>query len=179
MNKIKASSIKNIETIKNNEWNLLWGVRRSVRYHMRRCRFFDMLHSFSNFVGVFAGTFTVATLLSGINPHVAVLFSLIVVVTSSLDLVYRTSYNARIHNDLARQFIELEKSMVLAAPIVSDDALKAFEARRLEIESGEPPILRTLDKLCYNELAQAMGCMDYYIKIPIWKRLLANFISFS
>lgn len=171
--------IENENAIKDKEWELLWGVRRSVRYHMRRCRFFDMFHSFSNFVGVFAGTGAAVTFLSGLNPHIAVLSSMIVAAMSSLDLVVGTGPKARLHNELAKQFVELEKDMVLAGPIVSEDALKALEARRLEIEAGEPPILRTLDRLCYNELAQAMGCRNSYIKIPFWQRWLANFISFG
>ena len=40
-------------------WSLLFGVRRSVRYHMRRQRFFDRLDQVAALASLVAGSSTV------------------------------------------------------------------------------------------------------------------------
>ena len=50
---------------------------------------------------------------------------------------------------------------------------------RLDIESDEPPVLRTLDVICHNELAKSMGRDDSIYKVGFFKRRLAQFISFD
>ncbi len=45
-------------------WSLLFGVRRSVRYHMRRQRFFDRLDRAAGLASLMAGSSTVVALLA-------------------------------------------------------------------------------------------------------------------
>ena len=171
----------NKEFLMDKEHKLLFGVRRSIRYHMRRCRLFDAIHSFTSFVGVFAGSGAAVTFLYG-HHLMAVTAALVVAFTSSIDLVVGTGPRARLHNELAKRFVQLEKDMVLSERSLSEETLECFTARRLEIEADEPPILRTLDLLCHNELSRAMGLdkeKGGYIEIPALHRFLADFISFG
>ena len=99
--------------------------------------------------------------------------------SAAANLVIGTSQMARLHEELARRFIELEKAIFLDG-LPSADRLRQFTAQRLEIEMEEPPVLRTLDRLCHNELLRAMGYPDTeMVAIPFYQRLFANLISFT
>ena len=51
--------------------------------------------------------------------------------------------------------------------------------RRLEIEAGEPRILRVLDTICYNEMLRAMDHQRRdQIPIGFWQRCFAHFFDF-
>ena len=50
--------------------------------------------------------------------------------------------------------------------------------RRLDIERQEPPVLRVLDTLCYNELVRAMGYGEQ-VRVGFWQRLFANFFDLA
>lgn len=155
---------------------LLFGIRRSVRYHRARERFFDGLGMLVSGLGVLGGSTAIATLLAQLkSPMASLVASAVVTASSALGLVVGTSARARRHSDLARSFVDLERAIVLAREIGGDE-LASFEARRLEIEAGEPPILRTLDLLCHNELARSMGREDAVVEIPRKKKLLAHFV---
>lgn len=159
---------------------LLFGVRRSVRYHDRRIRFYESIHTTANFVGVIFGSAAMASILSAdIGMIYGVVSAAFVAVVSAVDMVIGSPRMARLHDDLKRRFIALETDMV-RDPDSSDQALRAFQARRLEIETEEPSVLRTLDRLCHNELLRAMGYEEAaFIRIPAYQRLLSHLISFE
>lgn len=167
-----------VEDLKSEQYQLLFGIRRSVRYHMRRSRFFDLFHSFTNAIGVIAGSSAVFSALQD-HPHVAAISAALVAVASAIDLVVGTGAMARLHNDLAKKFIQLEKEIILGGN-PTEDNLRRFSTCRLEIEAGEPPILRTLDRLCHNELLRAEGHpLETFVHVPWHQRQLAQFISFE
>ena len=98
--------------------------------------------------------------------------------TISIDLVVGTASAARLHYDLSRQFIELERQMELAARPIDAQSLAKFTAHRLEVEADEPPVLRVLDAMCHNELARAMGYeKKYFVRIWFYQRWLAHFFD--
>jgi hypothetical protein len=154
---------------------LLFGVRRSVRYHRRRERFFDAWGKFTSAVNVIFGSAAVTAIL-GSHPHLGIAAGIVVAVMSTVDLVVGSSTSARNHSDLARRFIELEAKIERAS---ADASLAEFKEGRLEIEGDEPPVLRTLDAICHNELAKSMGRDDQIYKVGFFRRRLAQFISFD
>ena len=169
---------KKTEQVQGDYSALLFGVRRSVRYHMRRCRFFDLFHSTTSVVGVIAGSSAIFAVLSE-HPKLTVAAGAIIAVASAIDLVVGTGAMARLHNDLAKKFIQLEKDIVLAGE-PTEEIVRRFTGRRLEIEAEEPPVLRALDRLCHNELLRAMGYPTAeMVYIPRLHRLFAQFISFE
>jgi hypothetical protein len=160
-------------------WNdLLFSVRRSIRYHSRRCMFFDRLHTITSALGVIFGSATILAVLTEEGRQYAVWAAAIVTVFSALDLVIGTDRSARLHQDLARQFIGLEKRMVNLGDNRTVQDLKDCTGERLDIESDEPPVLRVLDVLCHNELCRSMGHnREHMAKVAWYQRLFAQFID--
>ena len=84
----------------------------------------------------------------------------------------------RLHSDLARDFAALERDMVRVGESPPEPELREFEARRLEIESREPPALRVLDAMCHDELVTASGIDPKERAQPRWyQRWLANIVD--
>ncbi len=158
--------------------DLLFDVRRSIRYHNRRRAFFDRFNLLSSAVSVIFGSATILAVLSatGTKEH-AIWAAAIVTILSTVNLVVGTARMARLHHDLARRFIDLEKAIVTKNDCTPED-VRGFAARRLEIEADEPPPLVVLDAICYNEVARSMGYeKDRFLKIRWYQRLLAQFID--
>jgi len=157
---------------------LLFGVRRSVRYHRRRARFFDMWGKWTNGLNIIFGS-TAAAALVGSRAVLGAIAAGLVAVVSTVDIIIGTSSVARDHTDLARRFIELEREMALAKAH-SEDQLREFTGKRLAIEADEPDIMGMLDVLCHNDLAKAEGQpRDHLYKVGWLKRLLSQIVNFD
>ena len=81
-------------------------------------------------------------------------------VAGAWELVFRTAKTARLHNELGREFIALEKQLVLAGESLPEPRLRELQAARLDIEAREPPALRVLDAMCHDELVTALGIKE-------------------
>ena len=159
-------------------WDLLFGVRRSVRYHARRERFFDGAHNLGALAAAVAGSAAVAALLGELDPALTTAAVAVTAVAGACELVFRTARAARLHNDLARDFIALEKELVVAGEDLPAAELRALEAARLDIEAREPPPLRVLDAMCHDELVTALGIEDAErSNLTWWQRRLAPFVD--
>jgi len=135
---------------------LLFCVRRSVRYHVRRRKFFERFNLAVQALAVIFGSATIYAVLGQLGEAWAIGAAAVVTVTSAVNLVVDTPRLARLHYDLARRFIELEREIV-GADAQDGAALRRWQAQRLEIETEEPPVLHVLNAICHNELARAMG----------------------
>lgn len=154
--------------------DLLFGVRRSIRYHNRRRRFFDRFHKFSTFLSAFFGTATIASVLAKAGPTWTIPFALAVAVFSVIDLVVGTAQAARLHNDLSKRFFELEKAIISLKDPKAEDIAK-LTTQRLDIEADEPPPLKVLDSMCHNELLRAMDYdKSYFFNIKWYQRLFSQ-----
>lgn len=159
---------------------LLFGVRRSVLYHRHRQRHFDNLNRWKTAITLLSGSAAMVTLQTQLHaslPTLPFVASAIVTVISTVELVVGTSTKARLHADLSRRFLELERTMTLIPqPTMAD--LQKYTADRLLTEADEPPILRMLDVLCHNELMRAEGYeWDDLAYVPWYHRLQASFRS--
>jgi len=154
----------------------LFDIRRSVRYHMKRCRFYDSFHDVITALNVMLGVSAIYSLLSNLltTNTIAMIVSFISAM-GVIDLVIGTSRKARVHNDLANKFIDLEQYMLGKG----EESLKRVISKRLEIEKTEPPVLSVLDVICHNEQVLADGYDKKYLQNIGWgQRLLSNFIDF-
>ena len=160
---------------------LLFGVQRSVRYHRRRERFLDRFADWGKVITALAGSATFASIAAELDdPWPRYFAAGLTALLAASDVIFNPSRLARQHNDLARDFIRLERDMVcaqaeaeLTAPVVA-----TFQARRLSIEAKEPPHYRVLNMMCHNELVRALGrdpaqCAD----IGLLRRIVANVID--
>ena len=158
--------------------NLLFSVRRSIRYHTRRRMFFDSLYKWSQALALLSGSATVAIAAAQLsNGVLMVWFAAAVAVFSALNLVFGFAASARLHNDFIVKFSELEKRIILNSDS-SIDSINVFMAERLDIETCEPPTLRILDMICHNELCRAMGCGEETMaKINLMQRWCSQFFD--
>ena len=164
--------------LENEFHNLLFGVRRSIRYHSRRRSFYDRFNLFVNAFSLVMGSATVYGILKDQYQEVAIIAAMFVTIFSAINLVVGSSRQARLHHDLCKRFIDLEKE-ITSCKDRNEDNLALFTGERLDIEAEEPPILHVLNSICHNELARAMGYSEpeHFAKITFLQRLFAPIID--
>ena len=158
--------------------DLLFDVRRSVRYHTRRRHHYDVMHKCVLFVALVFSSATVVTFAGEVSKEwdlwAKSLPAVLVSILAALDLVLGTTTKSWQHADLARQFIDLERQLETRKNESLDILLPEITDKRLQIEATEPPILRVLDTLCHNEMLRAMGHdRDQEVKVNFIQRLFA------
>lgn len=143
----------------------LFDIRRSVRYHRRRQKFFEWSHDMLLWMTALLGTSTASSLFGGWG--LIEVAAALTAVASVSNLVFAPARKARLHSDLARRFIDLER---LAISPDAENRVSEIKAKRLVIEEDEPPIYRVLDTLCYNEVMRSLGYKDDEL-IPVPKHV--------
>ena len=136
-----------LEEYSDDMFALLFAVKKSIRYHDHRVRFFVNLHKLNNVICILGGS-TVVLFLSK-YAHWSILAGGVVVVSSTLDLVFGFSSKAKDHEFLKRRFIELEDKIINST---GSNNYEKFNSERLKIETDEPPKLYALDVVCHNEV---------------------------
>ena len=154
--------------------DLLFGVRRSVRYHMRRQRYFDRVNDFGMIVTFLAGGSTLATVLA-LGHVFQIIAATLTAIVSASHVIFSPARRARDYNAIAQSFVGLEQDIIRAGSDPTDDQLVTLSLKRLEIEAQEPPINRVLDIICHNELCTAIGTHDQRVNVTMVQRWLANF----
>ena len=169
-----------METNLASDWEgLLFDIRRSVRYHNRRRAFFDRLDQTTNVLSLVFGSAAIYGVLSHANANWAVLSAAVVTIFSAVNLVVGSSQRARAHFDFARQYFELERKMIMVLD-VSETVLRDITAERLSVEKNEPPVLKVLDCICYNEQLRAMDYpLDQMVAVGFWQRMLSPVMDFQ
>jgi hypothetical protein len=158
---------------------LLFGVRRSVRYHDRRSAHFDWLHRITNLVTIFLSGIVLLEI-AGDCPLIWVkILGGAGAILGATDLVVGFSRCANAHRDFKRRFIELEIELSVAGADVDK-----IRQKRLAIEAEEPTPYRALDLLCHNELCRAMGYnrqedAAHFYTVPWWVRLTAQWFRWE
>ena len=92
--------------------DLLFGVRRSVRYHMRRQAFFDGVGEFLTLMALIAASTTVLVRVAWPDSVAVLVVASVSVLAQALALTWTPGRRARQHNEIARSFIDLEQKMV-------------------------------------------------------------------
>lgn len=161
------------------QWHgLLFDVRRSRRYHMRREQFFGRFHFAAGFLTAMAGSATFATVLADLP--LGIWLAALTAIFGACELVGQPFSRVLTHRELTREFTLLEKAMQLPAAEVSEAVLRKLQARRLDIEEKEPPTLQVLNVMCHNEEVLASGYGPKYFKKVRWhQRLLASLFDLS
>ena len=90
--------------------DLLFGVRRSIRYHSRRQAFFEGVNRWTNFLLLLFGSGTVALAVQDRASWILGL-GLGVALVSSLKLVFAFAVKATQHAQFVRDFTLLEKRL--------------------------------------------------------------------
>ena len=160
---------------------LLFAVRRSVRYHRHRERFLDRAYQAGAVLTVFFGSATVAAELGELPPRwawVRLLAASLTTLAGSTELVFGPARAARRHDSLAVSFLALEKDLLRFGPSLTPEALVELQSRRLEIEATEPPVYRVLDAICHDELVTALGIdPSQRTNVTRWQRLWRHVVD--
>ena len=164
--------------------NLLFDVRRSVRYHDKREGFFLAVRNTTDFVvfilGSAAALIITQTIFSGWPIWSKAIVPLVAAVCTGITLVLQVGSKAIAHNSLKRRFIALEQKLIAFQRSPKAEQMDEIQMERLSIEKDEPPIKRVLDTICHNELIHAMGSKhrDRIVPISLLQRLFSPFFDF-
>lgn len=142
----------NIARLNNHQYGLLFDVRRSIRYHDRRCAFFTTI----SLLALLAMILVVVLRVMLLSNHVAITsftFVLTFLLFGLLDLYAKGCEH--LHSLLKVKFIQLEATIIEGG--YSQHEWMQHQVKRLNIEQYEPPIYRALDILCHNEVLRATG----------------------
>ena len=158
--------------------NLLFGVRKSIRYHNRRRNFFDSYSQIVSAFSVILGSSTIFSIIKGF-PSAALYLSAALTILSVFNLVIGSARQARIYNDLEKRFISLEKKIITTSKsTLNEEKISELISERLDIEADEPPVKYVLSAICHNDLARSMGYKNNELaKIYFYQRWFAQFID--
>lgn len=173
----KLQETENKDKLEEELFALQFNLGRSIRYHSRRRKFFDFWDKFTTFCSlIFSSTATYGVLST--NETVTLISGAIVTILSSLSLVIGFSNKARDHFDFIKQYSLLERMSTRDS--LSEMLLRKITDEKLSIESTEPPILRVLNEMCWNEEAKAQGIKsECWKKIEWYQRLFSSFFDVS
>ena len=164
--------------------NLLFDVRRSVRYHDKREGFFLAVRNTTDFVvfilGSAAALIITQTIFSDWPIWGKAIVPLTAAVCTGITLVLQVGAKALAHNSLKRRFIALEQKLIACHRNPTAERMDELQMERLSIETDEPPIKRVLDTICHNELIHAMGSdhRDPMLEVSVLQRLFSPFFDF-
>ena len=166
---------ENEDKLEDDLFKLQFNLGRSIRYHSRRRKFFDFWDKFTTFCSlVFSSTATYGVLST--NGKITLISGAFVTIFSSLSLVIGFSNKARDHFDFVKQYSLLERMSI--KEVLSEKLLKQITDEKLSIESTEPPVLRVLNEMCWNEEAKAQGIKpEKWREIKWYQRLLSSFFD--
>lgn len=140
------------------QFDLLFGVVKSVRYHNHRRAHYERLHQLTNVAAIITAGYAFLAVSEVSLPIWTSALGMLSALLAAFDLVIGYSRMADCHRNLSRRFSCLEQDM--GDSDVAEADLKKFTRERLEIEKDEPPIYRALDVLCDAETCRAFGCAD-------------------
>ena len=179
-----SGSIMDFQSVEFRHWELLFDIRRSVRYHDHRRNHYLRIQEYFQFLQLVLGAAAVVQYLgTGTNegglPLILLVAPALVAILSAILIAFRVAEMATKHSRLYERFIELEKE----AGAVSDsnsDQVNRLRSKVLEIEIDEPSVFHAVNIMCHNEVARSQRCREdsiYRIRTIEW--LLKDFCRFK
>lgn len=141
-------------------FNILYRVQKSYRYHERREGFFSAVVCWEAFLSALSSSSTVVALLND-SPRAAIWLAGCSAVVSILSMSLKASDMARLHADFKCRYGALEGVINNAGGFdMPASAAKQIWNEIYGIEKSEPPIKPVLARLCEDKVAEVMGCTD-------------------
>lgn len=159
---------------------LLFGVRRSVRYHEKREGFFAAIRNIVDAIIFLSGSSAILAFAVVVRenwgPWILVIFPLLPTFASCIALVFGVGDRASTHKQLKREFIGLEQKLIAIENQCTEKKVREIRQERLSIEARESPQHRVLSRICHNELVHTLQIDRKHIR-PVTRsqRLLAHF----
>ncbi|MFI3219635.1 MAG: hypothetical protein QX189_11015 [Methylococcales bacterium] len=171
-------NLKDQLKLSDENYHLLFGVRRSIRYHEYRRNFYQKLHKVTNlFTLLMAGAVLLDAAKEGITPDSYVYLGVIAALFAAFDLVIGFASQANAHGQLRERFAQLEIDMMTG--LDSLELWSDYQRQRLLIEKDEPAVYHVLNILCHNELLVSEGVKqkdnpEAFFKLNVFYRLTRN-----
>lgn len=165
--------------------DLLFGIRRSIRYHSRRQNFYEGFHQTVLTLALIFSSATIvafgAQVFNDLPLGVKLLPPVVVTLLATIDMVIGSVRKVWLHADFVRKFTDLEKELKFSQnEVPNKEMINNVTNKRLDIEMIEPPVLKVLDTICHNELLRAMGYEEEsQIKIGCLQRYFAHFFDWN
>lgn len=161
----------------NKQYNqLLFSIGRSIRYHRKRTRFFEIVNSIILFLILLLSSASFISILELSALHYNYWQTIVLgIITfgTALNLSFNIVRKISTHSKLTYLFRELERKIKIEKNR-NEDSLKNFINERLRIELEEPPVLRVLNAICFNEESIAQG-FSVRRNIKVYQLLFAYF----
>ncbi|MBY0579402.1 MAG: hypothetical protein K2P57_10200 [Burkholderiales bacterium] len=151
---------------------IIYRIQLSSLYHRKRERFFDFADKITKAISLALGTAAISSLL---DADKKALMGALIAGASMLSLVFGFAEKARKHAELAKSYLDMESEIIGAGTLDDFAILDKFESRVMAIEAMEPPTLRTLARICQNEINLAIGRPDEVENIPFYQKFFAHF----
>lgn len=158
--------------------DLQYDIGRSSRYHMLRSAYFESLYRWNNGLSIISGSAAFISLIEMGNANVALIAISIITLSNTLSLVFDISTKARLHGDLRRKFLALEK-LLLTDEKPDINLVKKLKGEILSVEAEEPNTMRALDAVAHNHFCHAFGAESSKLVIPWYIRISAQIINWD
>jgi hypothetical protein len=155
--------------------DLNFAVEKSVRYHQRRHAHYARLQKLIAFGIIVSGS--AAFVQFSRHPE---WFGLVAAILGALDFVIGFSLRAREHAVLQKRFADLAGE-IRSTATPSEEQIRQWKRRRMDIETEEPPLHYALEAWCDNEVSRAWGWDRGSGLTPLswWQRLMMNWLTYS
>lgn len=169
--------------LSDDNYGLLFDVRRSVRYHDRRLAFYERCHQFTSVLTILmAGSVLFDVARPGDTPWWLMTIAVTAAVLAAMDMVVGYARKAALHTDLKSRFADLEIRMLGGpneGPIWGE-----YVQERLKIEKDEPTPYFVVDAICRNELLVASGIKrsdqpEQFISVNYWQWATRHLLHWS
>lgn len=154
---------------------------RNAVYHKSRQRRLEWWARVANLVTIMLGSTAAAKAFGYGGELTEVFIGFLVAAVGALQLVYDWSSRARTHEFLQRRFYEvLAKLEEIDEDDISRVELQKFNAELTRIYADEPPTLRALDAVAYNEALDSLGgAKGDRLEISWWQALWKHTYAFA
>jgi len=151
---------------------------RNAMYHSARRGFLDTLNKSLSFVIVAAGTTAVGDLGAKIGFGSVQFYAAVAALAGALQLVFDFGVRARTHEFLQRRYFEITAQISnMSTPSEAD--INRWDSELQRLYSEEPPPMRALDAIAYNEACESLGYSSgKRVKITWYQSLLRQFYPF-
>lgn len=148
---------------------------RNALYHAARRSGLETLNRFVNLIVIVSGAAAVSDLF---GPMVDVRwFAFAATVAGALQLVCDFGGRAKEHEFLQKRFYDVITDIERSRTATEDDLCR-WRADLVTIYADEPPTMRALDAIAYNNAGDALN-MPMRIKIGFWRSLMRHILPFN
>jgi hypothetical protein len=150
-------------------YDAAFGVGKSRRYHAFMRAFYQRLSDWTLAAQALTGAAAfVALLPAQPNSLLPKILTAVVAVAATLDLVFRFSQKARVHDELCGKFTQLAADMAEMTPNAKN--LQSARASRIRLEASEPTERRLIDLRAHNDELSARGVSaERFVPLDFWQ----------